>query len=60
MMRVAVRRVDSKQLEIWLAECKKLEEGGGGDWEKKNKRKVYSGIWNMMVRNFPDAAKLLL
>ena len=59
-MRVSVRRVDSKQLELWLAECKKLEESGGGDWEKKNKRKVFSGIWNMMVRNFTDAAKLLL
>ena len=60
MMRVSVRRCDAKTLETQLNECKKLEEGGGGDWEKKNKRKVFSGIWNILVRNFAEAAKLLL
>jgi 26S proteasome regulatory subunit N7 len=32
----------------------------GGDWEKKNKLKVYEGIYNLMVREFSKASSLLL
>ena len=31
-----------------------LEEGG--DWEKKNKLKVYEGVYAIMVRDFKTAA----
>lgn len=32
----------------------------GGDWEKKNKLKVYEGIYKMMVRDFKGASDLFL
>jgi len=35
-----------------------LEEGG--DWEKKNKLKVYEGLYNVMIRNFKVSATLFL
>lgn len=33
-----------------------LEEGG--DWEKKNKLKVYEGLYLVMIREFKKGAKL--
>eukprot|EP00743_Colponemidia_sp_Colp-15_P001338 GILK01001465.1.p1 GENE.GILK01001465.1~~GILK01001465.1.p1 ORF type:complete len:420 (+),score=83.23 GILK01001465.1:82-1260(+) len=35
-----------------------LEEGG--DWERRNRLKVYQGLMCLMVRNFVEAAKLFL
>jgi len=32
----------------------------GGDWERKNKLKVYEGIYNLMIRNFKTSSTLLL
>lgn len=32
----------------------------GGDWEKKNKLKVYNGIYKMQIRDFEGAATLFL
>lgn len=34
-----------------IDECHKLLEKGG-DWERKNKLKVYEGIYNLIVRDF--------
>jgi len=32
----------------------------GGDWERKNRLKVYEGLYCMSTRNFKKAAKLFL
>lgn len=32
----------------------------GGDWEKKNKLKVYEGLYLLLDRNFKDAGKLFI
>ncbi len=46
-------------LKEYLEVCKKyLTEGG--DWEKRNKLRVYEGIYCMIVRDFKEAGKLFL
>lgn len=42
-----------------IEKCKKLFEEGG-DWEHKNRLKVYDGIYNILIRNFKEAANLLI
>ena len=37
-----------------------LETPGGGDWERKNRLKVYEGVFAMAVRDFRKAALLFL
>lgn len=44
-----------KQLKLAHEEMQK-----GGDWERKNKLKVYEGMYKVMLRDFPAAAKLFL
>jgi 26S proteasome regulatory subunit N7 len=38
----------------------KVELGKGGDWERRNKLKVYEGIYLMISRSWKDAATLFL
>lgn len=38
----------------------KVELGKGGDWERRNKLKVYEGVYLMISRNWKEAAKLFL
>lgn len=42
-----------------IDECYKLLEKGG-DWERKNKLKVYEGIYRLIVRDFTAASKLFV
>jgi 26S proteasome regulatory subunit N7 len=42
-----------------IDECYKLLEKGG-DWERKNRLKVYEGIYRLIVRDFPAASKLFV
>eukprot|EP00933_Yihiella_yeosuensis_P045881 TRINITY_DN41302_c0_g1_i1.p1 TRINITY_DN41302_c0_g1~~TRINITY_DN41302_c0_g1_i1.p1 ORF type:complete len:416 (-),score=115.44 TRINITY_DN41302_c0_g1_i1:129-1295(-) len=44
-----------KEIDRATAELKK-----GGDWERRNKLKVYEGLYLMITRNFKEAAKLFL
>ena len=45
---------------LWLlAFCASLFEEGG-DWERKNRLKVYEGLYCMSTRNFKKAANLFL
>jgi 26S proteasome regulatory subunit N7 len=37
-----------------------LETPGGGDWERKNRLKVYEGVYAMATRDFRTAATLFL
>merc|ERR1740121_3413445 len=38
----------------------KVELGKGGDWERRNKLKVYEGVFLMMSRHWKEAAQLFL
>merc|ERR1712060_522934 len=38
----------------------KVELGKGGDWERRNKLKVYEGVYLMITRNWKEAANLFL
>jgi len=50
---------DLNKIKEAIDKCKHfLEEGG--DWERKNKLKVYEGLYDVMIRNFKDAAYLFL
>lgn len=39
--------------------CNKLFEEGG-DWERKNRLKVYEGIYYLMIRDFRKSSELFL
>lgn len=43
-----------------IERAQKLFAEGGGDWERKNRLKVYEGLFHMMCRRFGKAAELLL
>lgn len=44
-----------------IDKAKKLFEDGGGDsWDRKNRLKVYEGLYCMSTRNFNKAADLFL
>lgn len=42
-----------------IAECKKLVEDGA-DWDKKNKLKIFEGVYCMMIREFKKASDLFV
>jgi len=51
---------DDKELAKKEIDRAKIELGKGGDWERRNKLKVYEGMYNMMSRNWKEAATLFL
>lgn len=56
---LAVQQKDLILLRTNLDLCKKyLSEGG--DWEKRNRMKVYEGLYSMFTRDFKEAGKLFL
>ena len=44
-------------LKEYLSKCKELLKDEGGDWEKKNRFKVYEGLNFILNKNFKDAGK---
>lgn len=42
-----------------VATCKQLVEEGA-DWDKKNKLKIFEGVYCMLIRDLPRAAELFL
>jgi len=59
LLQIYLNQRDLKNIKTTIDKCKKfLEEGG--DWEGKNKLKVYEGIYDIMVRNFKHSANLFL
>ena len=42
-----------------IAKAKQMLEEGG-DWDRRNRLKVYEGLYAMAVRDFSSAAKLFL
>lgn len=58
-LKLALRYRDLKQVGSLLHEAKPLF-ASGGDWERKNRLKVYEAVYLMAVRKFSDAANLFL
>ena len=50
---------DLERVKKYITKCKALLEEGG-DWERKNKLKVYEGLYCLITRDFVTAAKLLI
>ena len=42
-----------------IATCQKLIEDGA-DWDKKNKLKIYEGVYCMMIRDFKKSSELFV
>jgi 26S proteasome regulatory subunit N7 len=51
---------DDKEMSKKEIERAKAELGKGGDWERRNKLKVYEGIYHMIFRNWKEASTLFL
>lgn len=59
IMHFAITLQDISLLKEYLDLCeKKLNEGG--DWEKRNRMRVYQGIYHVMNRDFKESGKLFL
>lgn len=51
---------DDKEMAKKEIERAKVELGKGGDWERRNKLKVYEGLYHMIFRNWKEASTLFL
>eukprot|EP00475_Leptophrys_vorax_P027708 TRINITY_DN3954_c0_g3_i1.p1 TRINITY_DN3954_c0_g3~~TRINITY_DN3954_c0_g3_i1.p1 ORF type:complete len:390 (-),score=44.38 TRINITY_DN3954_c0_g3_i1:173-1342(-) len=58
-LRVAFFHLDFHLIAVSLDKAKKLLEEGG-DWERKNRLKIYEGLYCLGSRDFPKAADLFL
>ncbi len=54
-----LEKYDLDALKKDVATCKQLVEDGA-DWDKKNKLKIYEGVYCMLIRDFKKASDLLL
>lgn len=59
MIRLGLFFNDNKLITLNLDKAKELIELGG-DWDRRNRLKVYTGIYAMSVRNFKEAAENFL
>lgn len=59
IMLIAFNALDVAEMKKYIEKCVALLEEGG-DWERKNKLKVYEGVYFLMVRDFKNAAIKLL
>ncbi|KAI5074110.1 hypothetical protein GOP47_0010071 [Adiantum capillus-veneris] len=58
-LRIGFFSMDYKLISTSIDKAKSLFEEGG-DWERKNRLKVYEGLYCMATRNFKKAAELFL
>lgn len=58
-MKTDLFELNYKEVEVNLDKAKALIEEGG-DWDRKNRLKVYQGLYCMAVRDFKQAADLFL
>ena len=56
---MTVHALNVKSVKEDIEKCKELV-ADGGDWEKKNKLKVYEGVYNLMIRKYKEASDLFL
>lgn len=59
ILQIAFLDADVPEMKKYIDKSLKLLEEGG-DWERKNKLKVYEGVYFIMVREFKNAANKLL
>ena len=59
VMLMNIEKFDIDALKKDVNTCKALVEDGA-DWDKKNKLKIFEGVYCMLVRDLPRAADLLL
>merc|ERR1711976_602682 len=59
ILHIGILYKDLQLLEEYIEKCRKLLKDGG-DWEKRNKLKVYDGLYKLLNRNFKDSGKLFL
>jgi 26S proteasome regulatory subunit N7 len=59
ILHIGILNKDIPLLKENLDLLKKLLKDGG-DWEKRNKLKVYEGLYLLLTKNFKDAGKLFL
>lgn len=59
-IRAAYFALDIEGAKEHIELAKKLFAEGGGDWERKNRLKVYEGLFLLMARKFDKSADLLL
>ena len=54
-----LEKYDMENIKKDIATCKVLVDQGG-DWDKKNKLKIFEGVYCMLTRDFKKAAELFL
>ena len=54
-----IEKQDLENIKKDVAQCKKLVDEGA-DWDKKNKFKIFEGVYCMMVRDLKAAAELFV
>lgn len=59
ILHIGILYKDLNLLEEYIEKCRKLLKEGG-DWEKRNRLKVYDGLYKLLTRNFKDSGKLFL
>lgn len=59
ILQILFQERDFDEIRKYITKCKALLEEGG-DWERKNKLKVYEGLYCLTIRDFTSAAKLLI
>lgn len=59
ILQMTIHNLNLPKIKTDIETCKSLLEEGA-DWEKKNKLKVYEGVYRMMIRDFKLAATLFL
>ncbi|KAI9139098.1 26S proteasome subunit RPN7-domain-containing protein [Paraphysoderma sedebokerense] len=59
MMRIGFFFTDNDEISRQIEKAKSLIEEGG-DWDRRNRLKVYEGLYRLTIRDFSTAATLLL
>jgi len=59
ILHIGILYKDLNLLNEYIEKCRKMLHDGG-DWEKRNRLKVYDGLYQLLTRNFKDAGKLFL
>lgn len=58
-LRVGLFYMDNAIIQRYLEKAKSLIEQGG-DWDRRNRLKVYEGVYLLAVRNFNEGSRLIL
>lgn len=59
MIRICIFFNDIKNTKIYLEQAK-IQMEKGGDWERKNKLKIYESLYYIITRKFSEASKILI